>query len=233
MTGFSFYTQGDYSTSQQVTGGAYAADQAPPIPLKMTNAIADMELAYSDAASRSVANPSALNVQGGLITGVAFPPGVYHWDTDINLHGAIHLHPTNAGSASTDRFIFQTTGNIIVGLGSEVVLAVGLQAANIVWQSAGYVQVGASAKMKGIFLTKTHATFLTHSSLDGRILAQTAVTLDQTTVTHPAFPEFPGEWDGEETEQEVGGVVLAEVLLFGDETVDVFLDEPTAEVVDP
>jgi hypothetical protein len=67
-----------------------------------------------------------------------------------------------------------------------VILAGGALASNIVWQVAGSVTVSAGAHIEGIILTKTLAAFLAGSSLNGRVLAQTAVTLISTTITQPA-----------------------------------------------
>jgi hypothetical protein len=39
--------------------------------------------------------------------------------------------------------------------------------------------------MEGVLLVKNHAVFMTGSSLNGRVLAQTAVTLDSSTITQP------------------------------------------------
>jgi len=41
---------------------------------------------------------------------------------------------------------------------------------------------------QGVFLIKNHAAFEAQSSLNGRILAQTAATLIKTTVIEPAAP---------------------------------------------
>jgi hypothetical protein len=58
--------------------------------------------------------------------------------------------------------------------------------ANIVWQVAGYVDAGTSSHLEGVFLVKTRAAFKTGASLNGRILAQTACTLDAATITRPS-----------------------------------------------
>jgi hypothetical protein len=55
-------------------------------------------------------------------------------------------------------------------------------AANIFWQMGKFVEVGAGAEAEGNILSQTHAIFATSSKLNGRILAQTAVTLDKTAV---------------------------------------------------
>mmetsp|Transcript_43264 Transcript_43264/g.100229 ORF Transcript_43264/g.100229 Transcript_43264/m.100229 type:complete len:166 (+) Transcript_43264:635-1132(+) len=86
------------------------------------------------------------------------------------------------------------SGNLIVAADAEVVLegdGTGNgepKNGNIVWQVAGHVEVGANAHMEGVILVKTHAAFFTGSSLNGRILSQTAVTLDQAVIVAPPTP---------------------------------------------
>jgi hypothetical protein len=62
----------------------------------------------------------------------------------------------------------------------------GAKAKNIFWQVAGYVTVNAGAHMEGILLVKTKVDFITGSSLNGRVLSQTACTLQMASITEPA-----------------------------------------------
>jgi hypothetical protein len=48
------------------------------------------------------------------------------------------------------------------------------------------VNLGTTAHLEGIVLTKTAATLQTGASVNGRLLAQTAVTIDSSTITEPA-----------------------------------------------
>ena len=189
MTGFSLIadSSGTYSTSAQVTGKAYASDYTSPTPSTMTTAISDMETAYTDAAGRPISDGANINIKAGLITGTTFTAGVYNWGSDVSFSSDIYLEGT-----ATDLFIFQSTGNVIVGSGARVTLKgdgtdCGIpKASNIVWQVAGYLDAGTTSHLEGIFLVKTKAVFKTGSSLNGRILAQTAATLDSATITQPA-----------------------------------------------
>ena len=61
----------------------------------------------------------------------------------------------------------------------------GAKAENIIWAVAGEVTVGAGAHMEGILLAKTAIKFMTGSSLNGRIFAQTAATLQKAVITQP------------------------------------------------
>jgi hypothetical protein len=53
----------------------------------------------------------------------------------------------------------------------------------MVWQVAGYVDAATTSHLEGIFLVKTKVVFKSGSSLNGRILAQTASNLDSATIT--------------------------------------------------
>lgn len=183
ITGFSQTKATGYSTSPQVTGFIYAADMTPPTPANMTTAIADMEAAYTDAAGRPCA-PANLDLSGGTIGGLSFAPGVYRWGSDVQMDADI----TVAGlGGSNDVWIFQISGNLVVASGKQVVLSGGAQARNIFWQIAGIATLDTGAAFEGIILSQTQVQMLTGATLVGRALAQTQVTLDQNSVTAPAF----------------------------------------------
>jgi hypothetical protein len=57
---------------------------------------------------------------------------------------------------------------------------------NIFWQTSGRVAIGTTAHAEGVILTKTMIAMKTGASANGRLFAQTAVTLEQNTVTQPA-----------------------------------------------
>jgi hypothetical protein len=182
ITGFSLImdSSGTYSTSTQVNGNVYASDYTSPTPSKLTTSVSDMETVYTDAAGRSTTSGATTNVLGGLIGGSTLAPGVYTFGSSVHITADIYL---NGGA--NDIFIIQMTGNLFQAAGTNVILSGGAQAKNIFWQVAGYVTVGATAHMEGILLVKQFAAFQTGSSLNGRILSQSAVTLDQTTITAP------------------------------------------------
>ncbi|CAE8624936.1 unnamed protein product [Polarella glacialis] len=167
-----------FATSTQVAGRVHAADYATPTPSDLTKAIGDMEVAYTTAAGRTT--PDEVELFGGLLGGKTLGPGLYKFSTSVKI-----LTDLIISGSRTDTWIFQMSGDLILAANKQVTLVGGALASNIVWQVAGYVEVGVGAHMEGILLTKTAAQFLTGSSLTGRILAQTAVTLQSTTVTQP------------------------------------------------
>jgi len=179
MTGFSQTKWTGYSTSPQVTGFMYAADMTPPTPSNMTTAVSDMETAYTDAAGRTLSVVNDLS--GGTIGGLTFAPGLYKWGSNVLITTDITL----AGGPN-DVWIFQMTGDLIVSSAQQVILSGGAQAKNIFWQVAGYAQLGTTSHFEGIILCQTQVTMQTGSSINGRILAQTLVALQQATVTKPA-----------------------------------------------
>ncbi|MCI5220169.1 MAG: DUF3494 domain-containing protein, partial [Candidatus Electrothrix sp. LOE2] len=69
---------------------------------------------------------------------------------------------------------------------TRVTLTGGALAKNIVWQVAGSVTLGTDAHFEGIVLGKTLIAVNTGASVNGRLLAQTAVTLQKNAITAPA-----------------------------------------------
>lgn len=67
----------------------------------------------------------------------------------------------------------------------SVVLQGGARPANIVWAVAGAVTLGSKSAFEGIILAAAGITMQTGSSVNGRLLAQTAVALQMATVTRP------------------------------------------------
>ncbi len=151
-----------------------------------------MEAAYTDSAGRPNADALRINlgtgVLGGPNGGQANPltPGVYTFGTDVQIGSDIYFQGTGVGKE--DVFIIQITGNLIQTAGVSVHLDNGALAKNIFWQVAGFVEVGAGASthLKGILLVKTYVKFETLSSLEVRVLAQTACVLQQATIYEPA-----------------------------------------------
>jgi hypothetical protein len=179
MTGFSeTSTDGTAATSDQVTGFLYGADYISPTPGVLTTVIADMETAYTDAASRPNSDAARINLKGGLLGGDTMTPGVYTFEVEVKIDDDI----TFCGSHK-DVFIIQTTKPLSLSPNKKVILACGAKAENIFWQVAEAVTVGTGAHMEGNILGFTSVSFNTGSSLNGGIYAQTAVTLQVATIT--------------------------------------------------
>ncbi len=167
-----------FSTSTQVTGKVYAASYTAPTPINLTTAINDMSTAFTDAAGRA---PDVTELGAGNIGGLTLAPGVYKWGTGLLIPTDVHL----VGGA-TDVWVFQIAQNLTMSSGARIVLGGGALAKNIVWQVSGLVDLGTTAHAEGIILCKTAITLRTKASINGRLLAQTAVNIDGSTVVAPA-----------------------------------------------
>jgi len=178
MTGFSLVsnTEGTFATSAQVLGKLYAANDIAPTPVKMTIAVGDMETAYTDAAGR--ADYDHLEYNSGSLGGLTLSPGLYKFGTNVEFTSDCTL-----SGSSQDTWIFQIAGEMAIAANMKIILAGGALARNIVWVVAGKSTYGANSHFEGIILGATSAEFVTGSSINGRVLVQTAVTLQQTTVT--------------------------------------------------
>jgi hypothetical protein len=175
-------------TCPQVDGTIYTVDPAGPLPCRVTDApglttaVLNMQAAYTDAAGRS--NPDYLNVGAGIIGGLTLYPGLHKWTstllipTDITLDGG-----------PDDVWIFQVSGTLTMSSAVRMNLKGGAQASNIFWQVSGAVTLGTTSHFEGNLLGATSIAVQTGATVNGRLLAQTAVTLQMNTVTIPVPAE--------------------------------------------
>ncbi|HAQ17967.1 MAG TPA: DUF3494 domain-containing protein [Prolixibacteraceae bacterium] len=167
----------------EVTGIIYSVDAAgPPCKVtaasKLTTAVSNMQAAYTDAAGRTT--PKFVNLGGGNIGGKTLTPGLYKFTSAV----VIPTNITISGS-STDVWIFQVAGTLNMSSAVKVTLAGGALAKNIFWQTSGAVTLGTTSHFEGNILSKTGINLKTGASINGRMLAQTAVTLQMNTVNKP------------------------------------------------
>ena len=182
---------GKFSESTAVTGSVYAADFGGKVAANLTTAVGTMELAYTDAASRStttatnvsvgggkvgvagfLTNASALGAYKGLaggasLDGFTLTPGVYTWISAITLGAGGHL---NLRGNDTDIFILQTTGGVTMGANAMV---------NLLCEDGNTVGTNCTAvKPENVFWQVAGAVTLGASAhLEGIILTKTATTL--------------------------------------------------------
>ena len=171
-------------TCAEVNGTIYSVNAAGPLPCRVTNAsrlttaVGDMQTAYTDAAGRS--NPKYFNLGAGNIGGRTLRPGLYKWTSGVLIPSNI----TIAGG-STDVWIFQVAGTLNESSAVKVILSGGAQAKNIFWQVAGAVTLNTTSHFEGNILGKKAINLRTGASVNGRLLSQTAVTLQKNTVNKP------------------------------------------------
>ena len=169
----------------EVTGDVYVVDAAGPVPCaledatSLTAAVGDMEGAYLDAEGR--VSPDFTEVGAGEIGGLTLSPGLYKWGTAVQISSDVTL-----SGGRNDRFLFQVAGTLDQASATRVTLIGGVLPENVFWQVAGAVTIGTTAHFEGIVLAKTLIAANTGASVTGRLLAQTAVTLQMNEVTQPA-----------------------------------------------
>ena len=171
-------------TCTEVSGVIYSVNAAGPLPCRVTNAsrlttaVSNMQTAYTNAAGR--VNPNFVNLGAGNIGGRTLTPGLYKWTTGVLIPTDITL---SGGPKAV--WIFQVAGTLKLSSGARIILTGGAKAKNIFWQSAGAVTLGTTSHFEGIILGKTGINMKTGATIKGRMLAQTAVTLQMNTVTKP------------------------------------------------
>jgi hypothetical protein len=167
-----------------VTGRILVVNAAGPAcavndSVTLTAAVRDMETAYNDAAGRTLPDFSGLGA--GEIGGLTLAPGLYKWGTGVSISNDVTL------SGGPDAvWIFQVAGTLNEANGKRVTLAGGALAKNVFWQVGDSVTIGTTAHFEGVVLGKALIAVNTGGSATGRLLAQTAVTLQKSAITQPA-----------------------------------------------
>ena len=198
LTGWSETANGSpitYSTSAQVTGKLYAADYSGGTTSSdLTTAIGDMGTAYTNANGMAPAGgalaggtpgTSCPGTGGtGALGGMTITPGVYTCTVALSIATGTNVTLSGAGV-----YVFRTSAGISQAAGTQVILTNGAVAQNVFWVPAQTVSItgtaGGTTIMQGVILAQTDISIGTNVTVNGRLLSQTAVTLDQATVTQP------------------------------------------------
>jgi hypothetical protein len=131
---------------------------------------ADLETAWTDAASRGPAVPIAGDLGGRTLTA-----GVYASGSSIGLTGTLTLDAQGDPNAA---FVIRAGSTLITAAGSQVRLAGGAQACNVTWQVGSSATLGASSALAGNVLATASITAGDGVTVQGRLLARAAaVTL--------------------------------------------------------
>ncbi|MGA9041593.1 MAG: ice-binding family protein [Terriglobales bacterium] len=171
--------------AEMMKGRILSVDAAGPLPCSVTDptllteAVGDMETAYTDAAGRTL--PDFINLGGGMIGGLTLVPGLYKWTTRVLISSDVTL-----SGGPDDVWIFQIAGTLTQADATRMILNGGARPRNIFWQTSGAVAIGTTAHFEGVLLAKTKIAMKTGASANGRLLSQTAVTLEQNAVTRPS-----------------------------------------------
>ena len=153
------------------------------------NAILDMGTARAEAAARTL--PDATELGAGDISGLTIYPGLYKWSTNVAINADVTL---DAKGDTNAVWIFQigldlpvaAKGSVVAGV--KVILAGGAKASNIFWQVGGLTgaTLGTYSTFNGTILSAKQAIANTGAVVNGRLFADSQVTLQQNPVTKPA-----------------------------------------------
>jgi hypothetical protein len=171
--------------AEVMTGRVYSVNAAGPLPCRVTDptlltkAVGDMEIAYTDAAGRIL--PDFTELGAGQIGGLTLVPGLYKWSTGVSISTDVTL-----SGGRNDVWIFQIAKTLTQASATRVILKGGARAKNVFWQTSGAVAIGTTAHFEGVILARTMIAMKTGASANGRLFAQTAVTLQKNAVTGPA-----------------------------------------------
>jgi hypothetical protein len=181
LTGWSLISEStdtSFSSAQVAAPGRlYAADNVGgTTSVNLTTAVGDMQTAYTAAAGK--AGGSCPGV--GIMSGLTIAPGVYTCANGVTIPTSITLSGT-----ATDVWVFQFAQGLTQSAATQVILAGGALPKNVFWQVAGAVDIGTTALMQGVILSQTSINLQAGAKVNGRLLAQSAVTLNQNTITVP------------------------------------------------
>ena len=161
-----------------VGSGAFGCFQGnPPVANKtlVDNAVLDMGTAYADANARA---PDYTELEAGNIGGRNLGPATYKWGTGVQITSNLTLT-----GGPNDVWIFQIAQGLTISSGVQIILAGGALPQNIYWATFAAADLGTTSRFKGVLLSQTSIVTKTGASVNGRLLAQTAVTLDANAVT--------------------------------------------------
>jgi len=136
-------------------------------------------LAFTSAAGRA---PGVTELGAGNIGGMTLAPNVYKWSTGLLIPTSVTL-----SGGATDVWVFQIAKDLTMSGAMSIVLTGGALPKNVFWQVSGLVDVGTTAHFEGVVLSQTAITLRTGASIVGRLLAQSAVSIDGSAVGQPAL----------------------------------------------
>jgi hypothetical protein len=157
-----------------VVGAQHAGDPTS------AQGIADLTIAYNDAAGRTLC---PVTVAGNL-GGMTLAPGLYKSTSSLMISsGDLTLDAQGDGNAI---FIFQMASTLTTTSGRQVILANGANASNVFWQVGTSATFGSTSVFHGTVMADQAITLETGATLNGRALARiAAVSLDSNSIVTP------------------------------------------------
>jgi hypothetical protein len=173
ITGTIYGVDAAYTGNGAVTCYSGTADDKTMVD----NAVKDMDTAYTNAAGRTA---DYTELGGGDISGMTLPPAVYKWSSGVVIPKNVTL---NGGPK--DVWIFLIAQDLVMSSAASITLTGGALPRNVYWQIFGVLDIATTAHFEGIAMVHTGITVKTGASVNGRLLAGTAVSLQSNVVTQP------------------------------------------------
>jgi len=183
LTGWSLIgepTDTAYISAQVVGGGHLYADDMVGGTTKVDLGVAVLNMGTAYTAAQAMAGGPCAGT--GHLGGLTLVAGHYTCAVDVDIATGTNL--TLSGSSS-DIWVFQITGKLTQAAATHVILTGGALPQNVFWQVSGNVDIGTTAIMQGVILAQTLINVQAGATENGRLLAQSAVTLDKARVTKP------------------------------------------------
>lgn len=141
----------------------------------LANALADLQVAITDANSRTCTVSSASGIDLG---GLTLPPGVYCYAGAITMTGTFTM-------SGPGLYIFRTSTTLNTAANSIVALSSGASAGTIFWVPTGPTTLGANSAFIGTVMGSAAAITMGDMATlqNGRVLSGSAVTLRNNVIT--------------------------------------------------
>ena len=101
----------------------------------------------------------------------------------VSYYEELQYETVTLNGGATDVWVFQIAGKLDLASAAKVKLTGGALAKNVYFVVADTTTLGTTSVFNGNILDKTNIALNTGATLNGRALAQTAVTLDANPVT--------------------------------------------------
>jgi hypothetical protein len=157
-----------------VVGNQHAGDPTS------AQGIADLTIAYNDAAGRTLC---PVTVSGNL-GGMTLAPGLYKSTSSLEISsGDLVLDGQGDPNAV---FIFQMASTFTTTSGRQIMLVGGAKSINVYWQVGTSATLGSTSSFQGTLMADQAITLNTGATVNGRLLARiAAVALDSNTIVAP------------------------------------------------
>jgi hypothetical protein len=120
------------------------------------------------------------NLTGVDLGGLVLAPGVYCFATTAQLTGQLILDGPSDGV-----WVFVIGTALTTAAGAEVSLNGNAQAGNVYWRTGTSFTFGATNQFKGNLVAGVSVTMGAGTTLNGRVQALTAVTMDNNDIYRP------------------------------------------------